>query len=112
MKKLALSIDARNRELSIYEDSTFVNFYETPSGSDIKEIPSGAGYVQITSEDAAVWYKIGNDEITAAVPSGDITDGSSSSFLNAAERITHRIVSETHIALESSGNVVVSYWSQ
>lgn len=112
MKKLAVSADTRNRDLRIYEDSNFVNYYSSPVASDVKEIPEGAGYIQIVSDDAGVWYKIGRDQLVMEVPSSNVDDGSSPSYLAAGDRIIHRIVAETQISLQSDGDVVVSYWSQ
>jgi hypothetical protein len=113
MKKLAISLDTRNRDLEIYENSTYVNYYQAPSGSDEAiEMPKYAGYVQVVSTEDDVWFKLGNETISASEPSEDIENGLSPSFIPAKGRVIHRIVEETHVSLESSGGVVLSYWRQ
>jgi hypothetical protein len=113
MKKLAISVDTRNRDLEIYESSNYVNYYQAPSGSDEAiELPTEAGYIQIASAGEDVWFRLGNSIITLEVPSSDVGDGSSPRFIPANGSVTHRIVEDTHVALESSGGVVLSYWRQ
>jgi hypothetical protein len=113
MKKLTVSIDARNRELqTVYGTSDYVNYYATPSGTDAVEIPAGASYVELCSLGQDVWFKLGKDDVTAAAPSADVEDGSASNYVASSQTNIYRITGETHLALASSGDVVVSYWSQ
>lgn len=113
MKKLTISVDTKNRDLSeIYESSTFVNYYDAPSGSDVVQIPDDASYIEIASAANDVWFKMGDENSFCLVPSGDIEDGTSSRFIPAKGRVLHRIVEETHVSLDSAGGVVVSYWRQ
>lgn len=112
MKKLAISADTRNRDLPVSENSTFVNYYAAPSGSDVIQIPHGAGYIEIVSAAQNVWFKLGNEEISAIPSATDVEDGSSPRFIPALSGVLHRVVEETHMSLESSGGVVVSFWRQ
>jgi len=113
MKKLAISLDTRNRDLEIYENSTYVNYYQAPSGSDSTiEIPNNAAYIEIQSVEEPVWFMLGNQNVSLSVPSEDIEDGSSPRFVPPYGKAIHRVVEETHISLESLGGVVVSYWRQ
>jgi hypothetical protein len=113
MKKLATSVDTKNREVhGVYELSSYVNYYSVPGGTDAVEIPANASYIQLSTTTQGAWFKLGGDDVTAEVPSGDIEDGTSATFIPANSKVTHRLVTETHLAVVSAGGVIVSYWSQ
>jgi hypothetical protein len=113
MKKLTTSIDSRNRELhGVFQPSEFVNYYASPDGNESIEIPQYASYLEISTQTEGAWYSFGSSDVTAPAPTDTVTDGSAPNYLIPNNRKIHRILSETHLAIDSEGPVVVSYWSQ
>jgi hypothetical protein len=113
MKKLTTSIDARNRELhGVYHPSEFVNYHPAPPGNSALEIPEYASYVEISTGDEGAWYAFGGSDVTVLVPTDAIIDGSAPNYLIPNRSRIYRILSETHIAIDSGGPVVLSFWSQ
>jgi len=113
MKKLTTSVDSRNRDLSdVYEISNVVNYYPSTSGDSPVEIPLGASFLGISTFTEGVWYRVGDEEVSCVAPPDAVEDGSAPNYLIPNSKIIHRILSETHIALDSDGPVVLSYWGQ
>lgn len=88
---------------------TALSFYvnnRTISSAETETVPTGAGRVVITS-DGDAWM---NPNGTAAVPSGDVTDGTGSICLKAGvARVFYVAAGNSLSIIAASGTVHVSY---
>lgn len=72
-------------------------------------IPAGANFVNF-SGDGDFWAKFGDNTVTAAIPSGDVTDGSAPMLNPGTRRIPKGVTSISLIA-GAARNVTLEFWS-
>jgi hypothetical protein len=113
MKKLTTSVDSRNRDLAgVFQPASFVNYYVSPTGNESIEIPEYASYIELSTREEGAWYCFGGSDVVAVAPTDSVSDGSAPNYLIPNSSKIHRLLSETHVSIESDGPVVVSYWGQ
>ncbi len=87
------------------------NYYQAPAGGAIA-IPAGARFAYIVTFAGAAWVRGGKDVgVTAAVPSGAIMDGTAPAYIPAGAADTFVVSGLTHIALLSTGDVRLEFFS-
>ena len=110
MKQLTISVDTKNRELPVFENSDYTNYYVTPSDASLP-IPSQARYMEVVSLGEAVYLSVGASDVLTFIPSADTTDGTSPRVITASNGLLFRLSpDETHFSIISTGDVTVSFW--
>lgn len=97
-----LSLESRTR-------ADGVNWLSGPTGTAIA-VPAGAKTMVIRPIASNAYFRFGGNTVTAAAPSGAVSDGSGSRFLFEGEAIQVAVGTATHYAVVATGLVEVDWW--
>lgn len=86
-----------------------VNWLSNPTGAALA-VPAGAKTMIIRPRDSNAYFRFGSNTITAAAPTGAVSDGSGSRFLFEGEAIQVAVGTATHYAVLATGMVEVDWW--
>lgn len=104
MNSLTLAVDTRNHYMQVTKLASYRNYLNS-AGTD--EFPKGTRFVEVTPTAAGIWFNTGDSDVTAAAPSGAVTNGTAAMFV--AEGATLRFeTTDTHIT--TTGAALLSYW--
>ncbi|WP_034340098.1 hypothetical protein [Deinococcus misasensis] len=98
----SLSLESRTR-------ADGVNWLNGPTGNAIA-VPAGAKTMIIRPIASNAYFRFGNSTVTAAAPTGAVSDGSGSRFLFEGEAIQVAVGTATHYAVVATGLVEVDWW--
>ncbi len=114
MQAIIQQIVSGGRVVTGQANGDYNNHHVAPNGSAkslAAPVGQGARVVEIWARNQDTWVRFGTSAVTVAEPTTEITDGSAPTLIPAGGIGQFIIGTNTHVALLSTGNVLMRYFA-